>query len=465
MIEPDDYELPQGWTLATVASALEDVQTGFASGVHNSSGEGVPHLRPMNVSILGKIDRTSVKSVDPSLADRPERRLRRGDVLFNNTNSPELVGKTALFDDDDAPAFSNHMTRLRTRPSVASPAFLARYLHSRWASGDFAQIANNHVSQASVGRKALANLLLPLPDLYEQGLIVERLDAVDSYRKAAVTHLSRTRLAINEFQDSILARACSGELTAAWREANPPDEDVADLIARSTAAVQAGNRTIRRTRDIEPAISEIPETWAWAQMSSMAQIRGGIQKKPDRAPVKNHFPYLRVANVLRSSLDLQQIERFELREGELAKYRLEAGDLLIVEGNGSIGEIGRSAIWTGEIDDCVHQNHLIRVRPAFAVPEYLNMFWNSPAGAAEVASLAVTTAGLYNLSVGKIATFPVPVPPIHEQREIVRIVTELLHGSDDVLAEVNATEVLLNRAGHAALASAFRGELIAKATR
>ena len=61
-----------------------------------------------------------------------------------------------------------------------------------------------------------------------------------------------------------------------------------------------------------------------------------------------------VANVQRGHLNLEEIEEFELFSGELDRYRLEPGDLLVVEGNGSESEIGRCARWSGEIDECVH---------------------------------------------------------------------------------------------------------------
>ena len=93
------------WPTVPLGVLLTDIQPGFASGKHNSTGEGIPHFRPMNVSIDGRIERTALKYVEPT-AGRPELRLRRGDVVFNNTNSPELVGKTAVFEDEDAPAFS-----------------------------------------------------------------------------------------------------------------------------------------------------------------------------------------------------------------------------------------------------------------------------------------------------------------------------------------------------------------------
>src|ERR1700719_2620132 len=92
----DLNDLPSGWEVVTVGEVLRGVQPGFASGKHNSNGEGVPHLRPMNISRDRCLDFTAVKSVTSGR----DLRLHRGDVLFNNTNSPELVGKTARVDVD-----------------------------------------------------------------------------------------------------------------------------------------------------------------------------------------------------------------------------------------------------------------------------------------------------------------------------------------------------------------------------
>ena len=143
-------------------------------------------------------------------------------------------------------------------------------------------------------------------------------------------------------------------------------------------------------------------------------------------PRNNHFPYLRVANVQREKLLLSDIERFELEQGELERWRLLPGDLLIVEGNGSEQEIGRCAVWNGEIPDCVHQNHLIRVRPIAPLPAtYALLFMNSEFGRAEMKHLAITTSGLYSLSVGKIQQIAIPLPPLPEQSRIVARVAEL----------------------------------------
>lgn len=150
----------------------------------------------------------------------------------------------------------------------------------------------------------------------------------------------------------------------------------------------------------------------------------------------------------------------ELYGNELDTYRLESGDLLVVEGNGSLAEIGRSALWRGEIRDCVHQNHIIRVRLHRCVPEFVNAYWNSPVGAGLIGQVAVTTAGLYSLSTQKIARIPVPLAPLEEQKEIVHRLEALFKLADVIEKRVAAASLRAERLTQAILAKAFRGELV-----
>ncbi|WP_431355582.1 restriction endonuclease subunit S [Chromohalobacter canadensis] len=128
---------------------------------------------------------------------------------------------------------------------------------------------------------------------------------------------------------------------------------------------------------------------------------------------------------------------FEIFDEELEQYRLNGGDILIVEGNGSSDEIGRCAIWDSRIPNCVYQNHLIRVRPAIeGGSDFIALFLNSPSGIAEMKRLAVTTSGLYNLSVGKIRNIKFPLPPLEEQHRIVEKVEELMALCDQLKARL-----------------------------
>jgi type I restriction enzyme, S subunit len=175
-------------------------------------------------------------------------------------------------------------------------------------------------------------------------------------------------------------------------------------------------------------------------LAEVAEVQGGIQKQPKRAPQRNAFPFLRVANVTAAGLDLNEIHEIELFNGELDRYRLRRGDLLVVEGNGSASQIGRAAVWDGSIEDAVHQNHLIRVRPAPNLDErYLGLLWNSPAIRDELARVASSTSGLHTLSVTKLKRIMLPVPALVEQRRIVDLL-------EDTLSRLDAAEVYLDAA-------------------
>lgn len=181
---------------------------------------------------------------------------------------------------------------------------------------------------------------------------------------------------------------------------------------------------------------ELPSTWTLTDIGEVAEVSGGIQKQQKRRPIKNAYPFLRVANVGRGSLDLSEVHEIELFEGELERYRLAAGDLLVVEGNGSPDQIGRAATWRGTIRDTVHQNHLIRVRPTSAISaRFLELVWNAPAVSGQLKEVAQSTSGLYTLSTSKVKRVRVPLPPLAEQHRIVEAL-------DDHLSRLDAAERL-----------------------
>jgi type I restriction enzyme, S subunit len=249
---------------------------------------------------------------------------------------------------------------------------------------------------------------------------------------------------VREMRKAILDVAIRGRLV----RQNPKDEPAPTLlrtIAEEKARlIAAGSIKPGKMREEDDPIEEpfpLPAGWAWSHIGEVFNVVGGIQKTPNRAPVKNHYPYLRVENVQRGRLDLSRIERFELVEGELERWRLSPGDLLIVEGNGSETEIGRCAVWSGEINDCVHQNHLIRCRPIKpAASDFTLLFLNSPSGMAEMKELAITTSGLYSLSVGKIRGIMIPVAPLPEQKRIVAKVNQLMALCDELESKLRDAE-------------------------
>ena len=211
-----------------------------------------------------------------------------------------------------------------------------------------------------------------------------------------------------------------------------------------------------RTRKLSP----LPEGWTWARLEQLGVTYGGLTKNPKRAKLTKQLPYLRVANVYANELRLDDIEYIGVADAELDKLLVRAGDLLIVEGNGSKDQIGRLAIWDGSIDSCVHQNHLIKVRPVEArMPKWILHWLQSPGGRQFVEIVASSTSGLFTLSVNKVGNLVVPLPPLAEQTRIVAEVERRLSVVEELESVVTANLQRATRLRQSILQKAFTGRI------
>jgi type I restriction enzyme S subunit len=167
-----------------------DARSGFASG--DDVSEGVFQFRMNNVTQEGGIDLTRRRRVPIPKGGLDRLLLQPGDVLFNATNSPELVGKTAYFSGFDEPAtFSNHFIRLRPRGD-ADGRYVARWLTYQYRRAAFDPLIKRWVNQAAIDKAGLLKMPIPLPPLAEQrriAAILDRVDALRTARRHAITLL------------------------------------------------------------------------------------------------------------------------------------------------------------------------------------------------------------------------------------------------------------------------------------
>lgn len=171
----------------------------------------------------------------------------------------------------------------------------------------------------------------------------------------------------------------------------------------------------------------LPSGWAWARLDEIAEITGGITKNAGRSRLAQTLPYLRVANVLDGELCLRDLRMIGVGDAELHRARLRTDDLLFVEGNGSLSQIGRVALWCGEVDVCVHQNHLIKARfHEHKTAEWAMRWFQSPRGRQLIERVASSTSGLHTLSLSKISSLMVPLSPFPEQQRVLSEVRLLL---------------------------------------
>ena len=163
-----------------------------------------------------------------------------------------------------------------------------------------------------------------LPPLAEQHRIVAEIEKQFTRLDASVAALKRVQANLKRYRASVLKAACEGKLVPTEAElarAEDRDYEPADILLErilSERRARWESQEKRRGKYKEPAapdtadLPELPEGWTWASLAQIGEIQGGIQKQPKRAPADNSFPFLRVANVLRGSLDLQEVHRIEL---------------------------------------------------------------------------------------------------------------------------------------------------------
>ena len=161
-----------------------------------------------------------------------------------------------------------------------------------------------------------------------------------------------------------------------------------------------------------------PRGWPVVALSDAADVQGGLQVTTKRASLPIEAPYLRVANVYRSRLDLREIKSIRLTAAELKRTRLEVGDLLFVEGHGNPAEVGRCAAWDGSIANCTHQNHLIRARPDEDVlmSDFACTLLNSVSGRRTLVETGKTTSGLSTISAQNVKQAKMILPPLNMQK-------------------------------------------------
>lgn len=174
-------------------------------------------------------------------------------------------------------------------------------------------------------------------------------------------------------------------------------------------------------RDTE--FGPVPQSWNSEVLDACAFVQTGATKGrrfADSATIE--VPYLRVANVQDGHLDLREVKTIRIRVSEVDRYRLKAGDVVLTEG-GDFDKLGRGFIWRGEIDLCVHQNHVFAVRPYpdRLKSEFLAYLAQSAYGKAYFLKVAHKTTNLASINSTKLKAFPLVLPLLDEQDEIVGI--------------------------------------------
>jgi type I restriction enzyme S subunit len=323
---------------------------------------------------------------------------------------------------------------------------------------------------ASIDFDALRSYELPLAPKQEQRRIVEAVESYLSRLDAATSSLAQAQARLPSYRASVLKAAVEGRLVpteAQLARAENRDYEPAPTLVRRILTEQQRPGEPEEATNPAPVSREdrgqspLPEGWCWATVGQLAEVSGGLTKNSVRDRFPRKLPYLRVANVYANSLALNDIKEIGVRENELPRTLLKRGDLLLVEGNGSIDQIGRVALWDGSISPMVHQNHLIKARfAAYPLARWTLTWLLSPTGRRAIERAASSTSGLHTLSISKVEKLPVPVPPALEQARILEAVDQASTIVEAMSKAITSDGKRCDRLRQSILKSAFEGKLV-----
>ena len=316
-------------------------------------------------------------------------RFKIGDTLFAKITPCPQNGKVAFVRDLPAEIGlgSTEFIVLSPRPETD-----ARFLYHLLCSHEVRGHAAARM-EGSTGRQRVPDdvfekwLIVPIPDRAEQTAIAEVLDAVD-------LTLERTWAATDhghQLDHSLLHALLEGEMRGRY-----------------------GSGSYASTG------------WPIRRVDEVADVGSGLTLGKDVSGVKSvELPYLRVANVQDGHLDLSNIKTVRVAADAVADYRLEVGDVLMTEG-GDIDKLGRGTIWRGEVPECLHQNHIFRIRAKKKLldPEFYGLVVESDIAKRYFSRVAKRTTNLASTNKTQVRAFRFPIPPtLEEQREVVDVMT------------------------------------------
>lgn len=380
---------PGDWGTTTVGQSIE-----FKRGLswskeqeHSEPGSGrVAVIGITNVqNRLDLRDLLYLSGVKPPAVKKA--RVSAGWVLAVGSNgNRDRIGNAVLIREDSDYLFASFLVGLKPKPGSG----LSSEYFFRWLSTDQVQAYLSASSEGTTGLNNLSDsffkaMSIPVPSDSEQLTIARILDEVDTAIDRTSTAVERARTLHHSLLHALLEKGIDPK---------------------------------------QPSSGSHPRHWPVRRVDQVAEVGSGVTLGKDVSAFKSiELPYLRVANVQDGHLDLSTIKTVRVRADEVPDYRLEPGDVLMTEG-GDIDKLGRGTIWDGQIKDCLHQNHIFRIRANRDVlePEFFSLVVESDIAKRYFNRVAKRTTNLASTNKTQVRAFQFPVPrTTEEQRQIVVI--------------------------------------------
>lgn len=356
----------------------------------NSDDTLEPYLRAANLQ-WGGVDVSDVKSMWFSQYDKGQFELQNGDLLVSEGGD---VGRSAIWEGEIRNCYIQNAIN-RVRPfNGCSNRFLYHWMFSVKQNG----FVDAFVSKATIAHltaEKLERLQMPLPPRDEQKAIADFLDKETARIDQLIANKRRQIEKLNELRQITISRAVTQGLD--------PDVPMKD------SGVEW--------------IGKVPAHWELNRLKQVAQVRGGVAKGRDLGERDTvSLPYIRVANVQDGYLSLEDIADITVADDEVERYSLQSGDVLMNEG-GDFDKLGRGFIWHGQVEPCLHQNHVFAVRPSERIEsKWLNLITSSSYAKHYFILKSKQSTNLASISSTNLKGLPVLVPPENERNEIIEFV-------------------------------------------
>ncbi len=435
-------ELPPGWVRAQLDEATLFVPT------------GVPMFR-------GEVEYFSTGSIQSRSAapegrftfqSRPARanRWSKADDVFQarmqGTDKGLLIGKQLA-----GRLFSTRFLQLQPHTECSEPRFVAHYVRSPefLVARDELSTGSTQVALTDEGARRLT---IPLPPLAEQRRIVAKLETLLDKSGVCQQRLAKIPVLLKRFRRSVLSAACSGRLTADWREMNS--------LTLNVLTVQPGKRALPPISEDE-VLFAVPEAWQWIRLGSVARFINGDRGKnyPNRNEyVPQGIPFINTGHIEPDgSLSADTMHHLTRKKFDsLRSGKIQKGDLVYCLRGATLGKTAlvepyeegaiASSLVIIRLNDIVH-------RP------FAYYFLTSPYGKVLVDRFDNGSAQP-NLSADSVKNYVIPLPPLAEQQEIVHRVEGLFALADQIELRLKQTHAQVEKLRPSLLAKAFRGELV-----
>ncbi|ENJ5959802.1 restriction endonuclease subunit S [Vibrio parahaemolyticus] len=462
------FSIPKEWCferLGNVCNVIRGITFPASQKQLLDSADNIACLRTANIQ--SEVDWSDLIYVDPSFVKREDQWVKQGDTLISMANSYELVGKVSLVRDVKTKSSFGGFISV-ARPFLIEPEFLFILLRSSYMQNAMRSTASQTTNIANISLKGVLPIPIPIPPTSIQKLIIEKVTELMGVCDKLERQQEQKRQLQNQLRKTSLQSLAEAnspfELEQHWNRVRnnfsilfssaddtidfsehikelavkgllcKSDSNVADLELLHSQRSELlnsylENKLMRKQKAITVAESDVeyPSNWQLVAFDEIALVTGGVtkgRKLKDRELIS--CPYLAVANVQRGFLKLTNLKTIDIPIDELEKYAVKPGDLLITEG-GDWDKVGRTAIWRSNIENCLHQNHVFKVRvPSGEVlNEWVELVFNSMVGRNYFARASKQTTNLASINMTQLRSFPFPVPPLSQQIEIINIVGTL----------------------------------------